>query len=141
MGDIVEKLFKSDYIRAKEEFIEKIELIRQQLLKCESDVKIDCYNIGIVDIAQKQQDNSYLSNYNIKYMDNGISFLYLDDEMFDLIKDYIPKTITKLEIPLEIFMSNLDFFKTFPNLKTLVINDYKQLDKDDFDKILTDSNI
>lgn len=141
MDELVEKLFKKDYIRAKEDFIQEIELIRAHLLKCHDDVKIDCYDIEICDVTQKNQDANYLSDYNLKYIDNGISSLYIDSEMFDLIKDYIPKTITKLEMPLRCFMSNIYFFKMFPNLTTLVINDYKQLDKEDFAKILNDSNI
>ena len=57
---------------------------------------------------------------NIYETENGISIPYLFDGFFDMIKPYISRGISKLEIP---YSSSLnEFLKELSNLNTLVIN-------------------
>lgn len=61
--------------------------------------------------------------------------------MWNDIKYYIPKSITKLEIPFEIIQNDISFLKNFPNLETLALSDYVRLNKEQIQKIQSNTNI
>lgn len=67
-------------------------------------------------------------------------FISIDDFMND-IKDHIPKSITKLDISLEYFMKNIDFFSSFSNLSILFIRDNSLLTKEMLDEISQKTSI
>ena len=66
--------------------------------------------------------------------DNGIKFLFFNENVYKLIKDFIPKSITKLAIPLS-RLPSLQELSNFPMLKELTRNDFQGYTKQELDYI------
>ena len=104
-------------------------------------ISIDIYDISLDDIVKKSKDDSYLNGQELVYTDGGIKLLFPVKNLWNDIKYYIPKSITKLEIPFEIIQNDISFLKNFPNLETLALSDYVRLNKEQIQKIQSNTNI
>ena len=97
--------------------------IKEYISLNKDDCKIELSGLKFNDV------NNQIRN-SVEFVDDKIKILAITKEFWNDIKFYIPKTITKLEIPFELIESDLKFFKSFQNLRVLVINDsYKLLPK------------
>ena len=138
----IQKLY--DYY-FKQQFLDSYESnlfnIKKHILGQKDVFSIECYKLDIQDVLKKQKDDNHLKDLGCEFTDNGLKILLPLKEFWKDIKFYIPKTITKLEIPFELIRNDISFFKHFPNLKTLVINDYSLLTKQDIEKIYKNTNI
>ncbi len=115
--------------------------IRKYISSKKDHVSIDIYDISLDDIVKKSKDDSYLNGQELIYTDGGIKLLFPVKNLWNDIKYYIPKSITKLEIPFEIIQNDISFLKDFPNLETLVLSDYANLNKEQIQKIQKNTNI
>jgi len=66
--------------------------------------------------------------------DNGIKFLFFNENVYKLIKDFIPKSITTLAIPLS-RLPFLEELSSFPMLKELTRNDFQGYTRQELDYI------
>lgn len=115
--------------------------IRKYISSKKDHVSIDIYNISLDDIVKKSKDESYLNGQELLYTEDGIKLLFPVKNLWNDIKYYIPKSITKLEIPFEIIQNDISFLKNFPSLETLVLSDYANLTKEQIQKIQKNTNI
>lgn len=115
--------------------------IRKYISSKKDHVSIDIYDISLDDIVKKSKDDSYLNGQELIYTDGGIKLLFPVKNLWNDIKYYIPKSITKLETPFEIIQNDISFLKDFPNLETLVLSDYANLNKEQIQKIQKNTNI
>lgn len=115
--------------------------IRKYIASKKDHVSIDIYDISLDDIVKKSKDNSYLDGQELLYTEDGIKLLFPVKNLWNDIKCYIPKSITKLETPFEIIQNDISFLKNFPNLETLVLSDYANLTKEQIQKIQKNTNI
>lgn len=115
--------------------------IRKYISSKKDHVSIDIYDISLDDIVKKSKDDSYLNGQELIYTDGGIKLLFPVKNLWNDIKYYIPKSITKLETPFEIIQNDISFLKNFPNLETLVLSDYVRLNKEQIQKIQSKTNI
>lgn len=115
--------------------------IRKYISSKKDHVSIDIYDISLDDIVKKSKDDSYLNGQELIYTDGGIKLLFPVKNLWNDIKYYIPKSITKLEIPFEIIQNDISFLKNFPNLETLALSDYVRLNKEQIQKIQSKTNI
>lgn len=115
--------------------------IRKYISSKKDHVSIDIYDISLDDIVKKSKDDSYLNGQELIYTDGGIKLLFPVKNLWNDIKYYIPKSITKLEIPFEIIQNDISFLKDFPNLETLALSDYVRLNKEQIQKIQSKTNI
>lgn len=115
--------------------------IRKYISSKKDHVSIDIYDISLDDIVKKSKDDSYLNGQELLYTDGGIKLLFPVKNLWNDIKYYIPKSITKLEIPFKIIQNDISFLKNFPNLETLVLSDYVRLTKEQIQKIQKNTNI
>jgi len=115
--------------------------IKKYILQQKDVFTIERYNLGIQDVVKRQNDNTYLKEAGIEYIQNGLKILLPLKEFWNIIKYYIPKTITKLELPFELIRNEISFLRYFSNLKTLVINDYDVLTPKDIEKISKNTSI
>lgn len=115
--------------------------IRKYISSKKDHVSIDIYDISLDDIVKKSKDDSYLNGQELIYTDGGIKLLFPVKNLWNDIKYYIPKSITKLEIPFEIIQNDISFLKNFPNLETLALSDYVRLNKEQIQKIQSNTNI
>lgn len=115
--------------------------IRKYISSKKDHVSIDIYDISLDDIVKKSKDDSYLNGQELIYTDGGIKLLFPVKNLWNDIKYYIPKSITKLEIPFEIIQNDISFLKDFPNLETLALSDYVRLNKEQIQKIQSNTNI
>lgn len=115
--------------------------IRKYISSKKDHVSIDIYDISLDDIVKKSKDESYLNGQELLYTDGGIKLLFPVKNLWNDIKYYIPKSITKLEIPFEIIQNDISFLKNFPSLETLVLSDYANLTKEQIQKIQKNTNI
>ena len=115
--------------------------IRKYISSKKDNLSIDIYDISLDDIVKKSKDDSYLNGQELIYTDGGIKLLFPVKNLWNDIKYYIPKSITKLEIPFEIIQNDISFLKNFPNLETLVLSDYVRLTKEQIQKIQKNTNI
>lgn len=100
-----------------------------------SSFSIDTFPLEIRDVIRKQNDETYMNGREFEYTENGIKILLPLKEFWHDIKYFIPKTITKLEIPFSLIQNDISFLKNFPNLETLILNDYETLTKENIEKI------
>lgn len=115
--------------------------IRKYISSKKDHVSIDIYSISLDDIVKKSKDESYLNGQELLYTEDGIKLLFPVKNLWNDIKYYIPKSITKLEIPFEIIQNDIPFLKNFPSLETLVLSDYANLTKEQIQKIQKNTNI
>lgn len=115
--------------------------IRKYISSKKDHISIDIYDISLDDIVKKSKDDSYLNGQELIYTDGGIKLLFPVKNLWNDIKYYIPKSITKLEIPFEIIQNDISFLKNFPNLETLALSDYVRLNKEQIQKIQSNTNI
>lgn len=102
---------------------------------------IEVANMNMSDVVKKQNDKDYMNGKEVEYTENGIRILLPLKEFWRDIKSYIPKTITTLEIPFSLIENDLSSLKIFPNLDTLVLNDYVGFNNEHIKKIQQSTNI
>lgn len=123
-GDIKESLFKNQFESLYKPILNEL----RQYISTQTDIlKINEIAIDIDDILKRQDDSNYMSDLGITYNTEEINTLLFNEDFYYEIRNYIPKTITKLEVPCSFIDYDIDFLKTFPNLKTLNITDYAYL--------------
>lgn len=115
--------------------------IRKYISSKKDHLSIDVYNISIDDIIKKSKDDSYLDGQELLYTEDGIKLLFPVKNLWNDIKYYIPKSITRLETSFEIIENDISFLKNFPNLETLILSDYAILTKEQIQKIQKNTNI
>ena len=115
--------------------------IRKYISSKKDHLSIDIYNISIDDIVKKSKDDSYLDGQELLYTEDGIKLLFPVKNLWNDIKYYIPKSITRLETSFEIIENDISFLKNFPNLETLILSDYASLTKEQIQKIQKNTNI
>lgn len=115
--------------------------IRNNISLYKDNLKIEKYDITLEDIIERQENSKYLKELGFEYIENGIKILCPINEFWIDIKDYISKDITKLEVPFELIKDDICFFANFPNLHTLIINDYSNLTKESLKLIYNNTNI
>lgn len=124
LTDIKEKLFKEQFESSYKPILNEL----RQYISTQTDIfKINVISIDIDDILKRQNDANYMSNLGMTYTTEEIRVLLFNEEFYYDIRDYIPKTITELEVPCSFIDYDIDFLKTFPNLTTLKITDYAYL--------------
>lgn len=106
-----------------------------------SSFSIDTFPLEIRDVIRKQNDETYMNGREFEYTKNGIKILFPLKEFWHDIKYFIPKTITKLELPFSLIQNDISFLKNFPNLETLILNDYETLTKENIEKIQKSTSI
>lgn len=115
--------------------------LRQYISMKKDTLRIDEISIDIDDILKRQEDSNYMSDLGITYNQEQISVLMLNENFYYDIRNYIPKTITQLEVPCIFINYDINFLKTFPNLKTLKITDYSFLTEDQIIFLSKNTNI
>lgn len=129
----------------KEQFLSSykndLSQIKKHILQQKDVFNIECYDLELQDIIKRKNDSNHLKDLGCEYTENGFKILLPLKEFWNDIKYYIPKTITKLEIPFELIRNEITFLRHFPNLKTLVINDYNTLTPKNLEKIYKNTNI
>ncbi len=135
---LYEHYFKNQFLNS---YKDDLSNIKKHILQQKDAFSVECYRLDIQDIVKRQKDSNHLSTLGYEYINNGLKILLPLKEFWKDIKFYIPKTITKLEIPFELISEEISFFKHFPNLKTLIINDYNTLTPKDLEKISKSTNV
>lgn len=115
--------------------------IKKNISMHTSSFSIDTFPLEIRDVIRKQNDETYMNGREFEYTENGIKILLPLKEFWHDIKYFIPKTITKLELPFSLIQNDISFLKNFPNLETLILNDYKTLTKENIEKIQKSTSI
>lgn len=124
LSDVKENLFKEQFENSYKPLLKEL----RQYISMQTDVfKINEIAIDIDDILKRQDDINYMSDLGITYDKGEINVLIFNKEFYYDTRDYIPKTITKLEVPCDFIDYDIDFLKTFTNLSTLKITDYANL--------------
>ena len=102
----------------------------RRILESQTDkVTIDVRELDITDISKKVKDPAYLDDEFIRYTDTGIKLLYATENIAEILKKYLPRTVKEISIPSE-FLSDLSFLQEFPNLETINLTDYGTLTKE-----------
>ena len=103
-----------------EQFLNDYKYILNQIISyiqnCKDIFSLSKYNLDFKDIDERIADSSHLRDKSISFMENGIEILVPLTEFWDDIKDYIPRTVTRLEIPYKYIRDNIEFFTEFPIL-------------------------
>lgn len=121
-------------VRLQEEDIRRI-------LESQTDkVTIDVRELDITDITKKVKDRTYLDDEYIKFTDTGIKLLYATDNIAEILKKYLPRTVKEISIPSE-FLSDLSFLQEFPNLETINLTDYGTLTKEQIEYIAKNTSV
>lgn len=114
----IKKIFfkrKNDVIEHLKRFGEELELDGNGLKYVTVD---DFYNEII--------DNNVNDNQLLELTDRGIRILNLSQEMYDILRDYISKNISKLTVASRFINSKL--LKDFPNLREVTANDVEDFE-------------
>lgn len=113
----------------------------RRILESQTDkVTIDVREIDITDIKQKIHDSTYLEDEFIRYTDTGIKLLYATENIAEILKKYLPRTVKEISIPSE-FLSDLSFLQEFPNLETINLTDYGTLTKEQIEYIANNTSV
>ena len=80
--------------------------------------------IDIKECVAKSKNPSFMSDLEVDVVD-GVRLIFTSFEIWNELKEYIPKTITKMTLPSEIFNEDYEFLSTFPNLQEINIPNYK----------------
>ena len=114
----------------KDRLIEHIKSQKDQFV-------LDSFNITDNDCIKRIGDSDYLGELEITCIDKGIKLLYLAMDIWNVIKSFIPKTITNLVISQKILLEDYDYLLSFPNLESLTVDSFsfdsianKSIDKD-----------
>lgn len=113
------------YVAFKEQFNNSykndLDKIIKLLERSKKEVKIKKYDLTLEDVLKKVRTPSYLSDLNLDINEDGMKVVIATKEFWNDIKNYIPKSITSLNIPFELIRDNLDYLKLFPNLTSLEV--------------------
>jgi len=138
LTDIKENLFKEQFESSYKPILNEL----QKYISMQTDIlKINEIAIDYDDILKRQDDSNYMNDLGITYDKGEINVLIFNKEFYYDIRDYIPKTITQLEIPYSFIDYDIDFLKTFPNLTTLKITDNKYLTEEQIIYLSKNTNI
>ena len=126
--------FKNAYLKSLSE-------IRDYVSKFSDIFTINTYNLELDDLGRKREDSNYLSDKNISFLSNGIEIIVPLEDFWNDIKNYIPKSVTRLELPSRFIERDTMFLSSFPNLETLVVSEYGRLSPDEIKVIAENTNI
>ncbi|MBO5120169.1 MAG: hypothetical protein J6C28_00600 [Bacilli bacterium] len=113
----------------------------RRILESQTDkVTIDVRELDITDISKKVKDPAYLNDEFIRYTDTGIKLLYATENIAEILKKYLPRTVKEISIPSE-FLSDLSFLQEFPNLETINLTDYGTLTKEQIEYIANNTSV
>ncbi len=126
--------FKKTYTKALNE-------IRDYISKCSDTFTVSTYSLELDDLSKKREDSNYLSDKNISFRPNGIEIIVPLEDFWNDIKNYIPKSVTRLELPSSFIEKDTLFLGNFLNLETLVISDYGRLLPEDIKVIEENTSI
>ena len=113
----------------------------RRILESQTDkVTIDVRELDITDISKKVKDPAYLDDEFIRYTDTGIKLLYATENIAEILKKYLPRTVKEISIPSE-FLSDLSFLQEFPNLETINLTDYGTLTKEQIEYIANNTSV
>lgn len=115
--------------RMYSEIEDKISEISSHISKKRSFFKLEEESKEIEEIINMRVDSP-----KYELTDNGIKFLFFNENVYKLIKDFIPRSITKLSIPLS-RLPSLQELSSFPMLKELIRNDFHGYTKQELDYI------
>lgn len=115
--------------------------IRKYISSKKDYVSIYIYNLSLDDVVKKSKNDSYLDGHELLYTMDGIKLLFPVKNLWNDIKYYIPKSITKLEISLEVIQHDISYLENFPNLEILALSDYARLTKEQIQIIQKNTNI
>lgn len=138
MDYYVEYFFKNQTIEAYKKHMNHIKGV---ISSHTNNFSIEVANMSMSDVVKKQSDKDYMNGKEIEYTGNGIRILLPLKEFWCDIKSYIPKTITTLEIPFSLIENDLSSLKNFPNLDTLVLNDFAKLTKENIIRIQQSTSV
>ena len=135
--DLLDLLFKDQQLLSwdnNKKFL--IEYIAKQT----NQFVFDYVSITDDDCKKRIGDDSYLNDLEITGIPGGIRCIYPSLDIWDEIKQFIPKTITSLSIPKIIFLEDYQFLKEFPNLETIYVENVI-LNKEIIDYLVNNTNI
>lgn len=108
----------------KKDYLDSIDVIRNYVNKCSDTFSITTHELEVDDLIKKMRDVNYLSDKSFLFIPNGIEILISLEDFWEDIKNYIPKSVIRLELPSKFIENDTAFFNNFPYLDTLVISDY-----------------
>ena len=100
----------------------------------------DYVSITDDDCKKRIGDDSYLNDLEITGIPGGIKCIYPSLDIWNEIKQFIPKTITSLSIPKIIFLEDYQYLKEFPNLETIYVENVI-LNKEIIDYLVNNTSI
>lgn len=126
------------YNYLKERFIKKYKRnqrsIKRKISKYKETFKISQY---VTNYDKEYRNNNKI--FCLKFTRDGIKVVCLLKEFWNDIKNYIPKTITSLEVPFELIKDDINYLNNFLNLKYLTIND--ELNEENIKLLYDNTNI
>ena len=125
----------------KNSYLKYLDKIRKYVSKCNNLFTINVYDLEIEDLVKKCNDKDYLNDKNISFIHNGIEIIVPLEDFWSDIKNYIPKSVTRLELPSSFIENDIMFFSDFLNLETLVVSDHGRLSTDIIKLIEENTNI
>lgn len=125
----------------KDNYLKSLDMIRDYVSKNTDTFSIATYDLVLDDLGKKREDSNYLNDKIISFLPNGIEILLPMEEFWNDIKDYIPKNITKLELPSDFIEKDAMFLSNFTNLETLVISDYGRLFPEEIKVIVENTSV
>ena len=131
---ILQEMYQS-FLQELDKYLDKINLAFKQQPQS---LVITKSSISPKELLTRVQNNRYLPS-PYKITEEGIEFLFSSYEVYNKIKDSIPKSITSLQVPRD-FLPNLEALQEYPNLTALEIL-YDQLTAEGFSYLATHTNI
>ncbi len=131
--ELVEKAFSKDFLEDNKDVdLGFLESYKDEFVLTKRQVSIE-------NILAKNKDSSFRMDNSIKRTNNGIEILYPFKDFIKQIIPRIPRTVSKLGLPLNSF--DKEFFSEFPNLEELTITDYSSPKEEFLDYIYNNTKI
>ena len=135
--DLIDLLFKDQQLLS---WNKNKGLLIEHIKKQTNQFVFDYVSITDDDCKKRIGDDSYLNDLEITGIPGGIKCIYPSLDIWNEIKQFIPKTITSLSIPKIIFLEDYQFLKEFPNLETIYVENVI-LNKEIIDYLVNNTNI
>jgi hypothetical protein len=135
--DLLDLLFKDQQLLSWDN---NKKFLIDHIVKQTNQFVFDYVSITDDDCKKRIGDDSYLNDLEITGIPGGIKCIYPSLDIWNEIKQFIPKTITSLSIPKIIFLEDYQFLKEFPNLETIYVENVI-LNKEIIDYLVNNTNI
>lgn len=135
--EIIEKLFKEEFISTNKDKLEEIILFLKSL---KEEFTLEESDISLEDILNKLNKNINI-DLSLKIDNNSLITKYNFNTLNDLIINNLPRTISKLNVSESFILNNLNKLKEFTSLEELTINSYRFIDNKTLEYLINNTSI